>query len=159
MVLLEEESNPTMQLTAGAFLGIGLMLLIMLALSACGNPSPDLALAPVEQLRDDIQQQYDHIRVPYQLALANPEVLSQIPCYCGCRAIHKNVKECFVRDVKPDGTVVWDDMGLACKICQDIVQDTRQMVRQNKPLVEIRAAIDQKYSHFGTSTDTPPVRP
>jgi len=140
-------------------LGIGFVLLIMLALSACGDPSPDLALAPVEQLREDIQQQYDHIRVPYQLALANPAVFSQIPCYCGCRAIHKNVKECFVRDVTPDGTVVWDNMGLACKICQDIVQDTRQMVRQNKPLVEIRAAIDQKYSRFGTSTDTPPVRP
>ena len=91
-----------MRLTAWRPLGLGLVLLIMLALSSCGQPSPDLALAPVEQLRDDIQQQYDHIRVPYQLALANAEVLSQIPCYCGCRAIHKNVKECFVREVKPD---------------------------------------------------------
>ncbi len=148
-----------MRLTTGRLLGIGLVLLSMLALSACGQPSPDLALAPVEQLRDDIQQQYDHIRVPYQLALANAEVLSQIPCYCGCRAIHKNVKECFVREVLPDGTVIWDNMGLACKICQDIVQDTRQLVRQNKPLVKIRAAIDQQYSRFGPSTDTPPVRP
>jgi len=146
-----------MRLTAGTLLGSSLMLLIILILSACGSPSPDLALAPVERLRDDIQQQYDHVRVPYQLALANPEILSQIPCYCGCRAVHKNVKECFVREVKPDGTVVWDDMGLACKICQDIVQDTRQMVRQNKPLVDIRTTIDQKYSRFGPSTDTPPV--
>jgi hypothetical protein len=148
-----------MRITVGTLRGYGLMLLIMLALSACGSSSPDLVLAPVERLRDDIQQQYDHVRVPYQLAVANPEILSQIPCYCGCRAAHKNVKECFVREVKLDGTVDWDDMGLACKICQDIVQDTRQMVRQNKPLVEIRVAIDQKYSRFGPSTDTPPVQP
>jgi hypothetical protein len=134
-------------------------LLLILILSACGRPQADLALAPIEQLREDIQHQYDHIRVPYQLALANPDVFSQIPCYCGCPALHKNVKECFVRDVKPDGTVVWDSMGLSCKICQDIVQDTRQMVRQNKPLVEIRLAIDEKYSRFGPPTNTPPVRP
>jgi hypothetical protein len=138
---------------------IGLVVLLALALTACSGSRPDLALAPVEQLREDIQAQYEHIRVPYQLALANPELLSQIPCYCGCRAVHKNVKDCFVREVKADGTVVWDNMGLACQICQDIVQDTRQLVRQNKSLVEIRAAIDQKYSRFGPATDTPPVVP
>ena len=143
----------------GRLPGISILLLITLTLSACGSPSPDLALTPIEQLREDLQQQYEHVRVPYQLALANPDLFSQIPCYCGCRGVHKNVKECFVREIKPDGAVVWDDMGLACKICQDIVQDTRQMVRQNKSLAEIRIAIDQKYSRFGPSTDTPPVLP
>ena len=138
---------------------MGLGALLAFALAACGGSQPDLALAPVDQLREDIQGQYEHIRVPYQLALANPKILSQIPCYCGCRAVHKNVRDCFVREVKADGTVVWDDMGLACKICQDIVQDTRQLVRRNKPLVEIRAAIDQKYSRFGPATDTPPLAP
>jgi hypothetical protein len=148
-----------MRIATQRLAGVGVVVLLLLALSACGSPSPDLALAPIEQLRPDLQQQYEHIRVPYQLALANPNLLSQIPCYCGCRAVHKNVKDCFVREVKADGTVVWDDMGIACKICQDIVQDTRQMVRQNKPLAEIRAAIDQKYSRFGPGTDTPPVKP
>src|SRR6266540_3078573 len=148
-----------MHLSIRKLLIIGPVVLIALALAACGGPQPDLALAPVAQLREDIQTQYDHIRVPYQLALANPQILSQIPCYCGCRAIHKNVKDCFVREVKPNGTVVWDNMGLGCKICHDIVQDTRQLVRQNKPLAEIRAAIDQQYSRFGPSTDTPPLEP
>ena len=136
---------------------VALALLLPAALSACGGAYPDLALAPVEQLREDMQHQSDDVRISYQLALANPAILSQIPCYCGCPSLHKNVKECFVREIKPDGTVVWDDMGLSCRICQDIVQDTRQMVRQNKPLVDIRAAIDKKYSRFGPATDTPPV--
>ncbi len=133
-------------------------LVLSLVLVACGSAGPELTLAPVERLRDDLQHQYEHIREPYQLALANPEVLSQIPCYCGCRGAHKNVRECFVREVKPDGTVVWDEMGLACKICQDIVQDTRQMVRAGQPLIDIRAAIDAKCRRGGPSTDTPPVR-
>ena len=147
-----------MRLSIRKLLIVGPMVLLTLALAACGGPQPDLALAPVEQLRADIRTQYDDIRESYQLALANPQILSQIPCYCGCPALHKNVKECFVREVKPDGTVVWDDMGLGCKICRDIVQDTRRLVRQNTPLAEIRAAIDQKYSRFGPSTDTPPVQ-
>jgi uncharacterized protein with PCYCGC motif len=146
-------------LTARTSWLVVLGLLVALALNSCGSPRAYLTLAPLEQLRDDIRNEYDFIREPYQLALANPAVFSQIPCYCGCRAVHKNVKDCFVREVKPDGTVVWDDMGLVCKICQDIVVDTRQMVRQSKSLIEIRAAIDKKYSHFGPSTDTSPLRP
>jgi hypothetical protein len=71
------------------WLVFGLGLLIILLLSACGSQT-DLKLAPIAQLRPDIQQQSDLIQEAYQLALANPEVLSQIPCYCGCRALHKN---------------------------------------------------------------------
>src|SRR5687768_5000285 len=53
-------------------LALGLGLLLSLALSACGGPQADLQLAPVGLLRPDIQNQYDFIREPYQLALANP---------------------------------------------------------------------------------------
>ena len=62
---------------------VALALLLPAALSACGGAYPDLALAPVEQLREDMQHQDDEVRISYQLALANPAVLSQIPCYCG----------------------------------------------------------------------------
>jgi hypothetical protein len=93
-------------------------LLIALTLSACGNGgSGNLKLAPISQLREDIRQQPPVVREAYQFALANPDILSKIPCYCGCRTghggdTHKSIKDCFVREVKQDGTVVWDDMGL-----------------------------------------------
>lgn len=53
-----------------------------------------------------------NVRETYQLALANPDTLNWIPCYCGCGSEgHKNVRDCFVEEVRPDGTVVWDEMG------------------------------------------------
>lgn len=141
-------------------LAIGMGLVIAAAFSACSaDDRPDLKFAPVSQLREDLRISAPIVRESYQLALANPEVLSNIPCYCGCVAIHQNVKECFVREVRADGTIIWDEMGIGCKICQDIVQDTRKLTRQGKTLAEIRAAIDQSYSRFGPPTNTPPVAP
>lgn len=48
----------------------------------------------------------------YGFALQYPNELAQVPCYCGCEeAGHRNVRDCFVKEIKPDGTVVWDMMG------------------------------------------------
>jgi len=41
----------------------------------------------------------------------------------------------------------------------DIVRDTMRMMREGKPLAEIRQTIDQAYSRFGPPTDTEPVLP
>ena len=94
-------------------------LIIALGLGGCASGgSSGLKLAPESQLRDDIRKQPPTVREAYQFALANPEVLSKIPCYCGCgqghgpEAPHQSVKDCFVREVKPDGRVVWDEMGM-----------------------------------------------
>jgi len=92
-------------------------LFLTLTLTACAGGRDTLKLAPVSQLREDIRQQPATVREAYQFALANPDVLDKIPCYCGCGqghgndAPHKSVKDCFVREIKPDGSVVWDDMG------------------------------------------------
>lgn len=83
--------------------------------SACGAGSsqPDLKLAPVSALPQYIQDAPVTVREAYQFALANQDVLKYIPCYCGCgNEGHTNVKDCFVQEVRPDGTVVWDEMGL-----------------------------------------------
>jgi len=106
--------NSTFSKTAIVMAG----LLLGLALSACAGGSGGLKLAPAPQLRDDIRQQPQVVREAYQFALANPDVLDKIPCYCSCGqghgtdAPHKSVRDCFVREIKPDGSVVWDDMGM-----------------------------------------------
>lgn len=47
----------------------------------------------------------------YSFALEHPEVLSYIPCTCGCGANgHLSNWNCYVRAVMADGTVVFDDM-------------------------------------------------
>lgn len=47
----------------------------------------------------------------YRFALARPDVLNYIPCTCGCReAGHLSNWNCYIRQVRADGTVVFDDM-------------------------------------------------
>ncbi len=134
-------------------------LALGLVLTSCGARGTTLNLAPISQLREDLQQQPTNVREAYQFALANPDTLSKLPCYCGCTAAHRNVKECFVREVNSDGTIVWDDMGASCSVCVDIVRDTMRMLQDGKQLAEIRSVVDQTYSSYGPPTNTEPIAP
>jgi len=40
-------------------------------------------------------------------------------------------------------------------VCLDITRDVMRMKGEGKPLAAIRAAIDEKYLHFGPATPTP----
>lgn len=114
---MRKGTSPTRVDTLHKLIALFSSLMAVLVLSACSNGSGGLKLAPASQLRDDIRQQPQVVREAYQFALANPDVLDKIPCYCGCGqghgndAPHKSVRDCFVREIKPDGSVVWDDMG------------------------------------------------
>jgi hypothetical protein len=99
-----------------------ILLLVLLALltSACGQKSTlnKLELAPVSALPTDKQAAPTSVQEAYRFVLANPDIMSKIPCYCGCgeghagETPHTSVKDCFVREIKSDGTVVWDEMGM-----------------------------------------------
>ncbi len=93
-----------------------LLVLLSLALAGCGGREEagrrELKLAPASQLPKEVQRAPTTVREAYQFALANPDVLKYIPCYCGCGADHGSVKDCFVREVRPDGSAVFDEMGL-----------------------------------------------
>jgi hypothetical protein len=47
----------------------------------------------------------------YRFALERPDVMSYIPCTCGCAQLgHRSNWNCFIQHVDADGTVVFDDM-------------------------------------------------
>lgn len=50
----------------------------------------------------------------YRFAAEHPEVLSYVPCYCGCeRQGHRGNEDCFVADRGPNGDVTgWEPHGL-----------------------------------------------
>ncbi|MBI2237046.1 MAG: hypothetical protein HYU54_00755 [Actinobacteria bacterium] len=51
------------------------------------------------------------LQVLYSFALEHPEVLTYMPCTCGCvDGGHHSNWNCYVRAVMADGTVVLDDM-------------------------------------------------
>lgn len=74
--------------------------------SSSGN---QVQLAPASQLSDQVKQAPPVVQEAYQFAIANPELLQKIPCYCGCGNMgHMSNLDCFVQEFEPDGSVVFD---------------------------------------------------
>ncbi len=131
------------------------LLVISIILSACSpnlNQSKmDIAMAPVRDLPRDVQNAPTTVREAYQFAVANPEVLKQIPCYCGCGSVgHTSNYSCYVQSDEV-GNFVFDTHALGCGICVDIARDAMQMYKNGKPMAEIGTAIADEYSQYGPS--------
>lgn len=137
-----------------SYLIIGFLLLIGLTVAGC---RPDAAgqsygLASVADLPQDIQTAPVSVRQSYQFAVANPEVLKEIPCYCGCGAMgHTSNYACYIQDDSTQDNLVFDGHALGCSICVDITIDVMDMLDQGLSLTEIQSEIDAVYSAFGPS--------
>ena len=108
-------------------------------------------MAEMAQMPAQVQVAPVAVQQAYQFAAANPDVLSQIPCYCGCGAIgHTSNYACYVAGVAGK-TITYDDHALGCSICVDITQDTMRLMRQGRAVEEIRTYIDETYSRYGPS--------
>jgi hypothetical protein len=128
------------------------------ALAAPVVTGPELKLIPVSALSDKVRAAPDVVRDAYRFAAANPDILSRVPCYCGCEAEgHQSNLACYVKQFNADGSVVFDDHALNCGICVDIARDTMMLIQEGKTLKEIRTYIDAQYSKFGQPTKTEPV--
>ncbi len=137
-----------------------IFLLIVLALagavvSACSTSSSSevhLAMAPMDQMPMDVQSAPATVREAYQFNIANPDVMQDIPCYCGCGDIgHTSNYDCYVSDVDASGKITFDNHALGCSICVDITQDVMRMLRDGKTPQDARAYVDATYSKYGPS--------
>ncbi len=134
---------------------------VLTALAGCSSPGTmsdrtDLKMAPMAGMPASVQQAPVTVREAYQFAVANPDALKNVPCYCGCGAIgHTSNYSCYVKEVKSTGEVVFDQHALGCSICVDISQDVMKLTRLGKSPQEIRAAIDQTFSQYGPSNMPP----
>jgi hypothetical protein len=102
----------------------------------------------------------DVVRAAYVFAAEHPEILSYVPCFCGCeRSGHKGNEDCFVARRDGAGDVVeWEPHGLDCAVCLDVARDAQQMYSSGASVRDIRAAIEKKWSSAaarGTHTHTP----
>ena len=75
----------------------------------------------------------------YAAAKEIPDVLKELPCFCGCMVAHghKNNLFCFM-----------DEHGSSCLICQDIALDARTMRRNGASVNEIQDSIRMKYAQY-----------
>ena len=139
-----------------AALTILLPLLLSLILSACSSGSvdsqPTIKLYPLDKLPSDVQSAPATVQQAYQFAVANPEIMTQIPCYCGCGAMgHTSNYACYVSAGQSDGSVVYDAHALGCSICVDITLDTMRLTKEGETVQQIKTYIDEAYSPYGPS--------
>lgn len=143
------------------FKGIIIVLLFgvfAFSATACSdNHSTDTSMSGMDtsQLPEYVKDAPPRVREAYEYAVMNPLVLEFQPCYCGCGAMgHTSNQDCFVKEIQPDGEVVFDNHAAGCGICVDIAQDVMRMSDEGKTSLEIRQYVDSYYSQFGPSTDT-----
>jgi hypothetical protein len=144
---------------------------LLLVLVGCANegamqrlaPTPkvaqvELAMAHHTELPGFAQESEPRVRDAYRFAIANPEVLTKIPCYCGCGTMgHQHTLDCYIKAFRPNGSIEFDNHAAGCGICVDITQDTMRLMRQGQDLKAIRAYVDAQYSQFAAPTNTPPI--
>jgi hypothetical protein len=103
---------------------------------------------------------YEVVTAAYQFAAEHPEILSYVPCFCGCeRAGHTGNSDCFVKSRAPNGDVIdWDEHGVECAVCIDVANRSRQMHSSGASVRDIRAAIDKEFGPL-SSAHTPTPHP
>ncbi|WOV84024.1 PCYCGC motif-containing lipoprotein [Sporosarcina jeotgali] len=123
-------------------------------------PNGDLkqVTASAEQQPEFLDDKSENLQLVYQVAGHAEDILKYMPCYCGCAdsADHDNNLNCFVDEIRKDGSVVWDDHGTRCDVCVEIAIKSVKMAQEGKSLKEIRATIDSDYkTGYARPTDTP----
>lgn len=129
---------------------LGVMLIAFLLMSGVkGNPDQQLAA-----FLNQAQAPAD-VREAYQFAMAHPEILKAVPCYCGCVSHgHKHNYNCFM---KADGEL--DQHGLNCGMCVQTALKAKQLYEKGTSLPEIRKQVDETYQKLPDMKPTPTPLP
>lgn len=145
-----------MNLSRKLFFSLMIGLIALAILPACSaHPSSEdvhLNMAPMDHMPAEVQSAPVSVQEAYQFNVANPDIMKNIPCYCGCGNVgHTSNYDCYVADVDEAGNITFDYHALGCSICVDITQDVMRMLREGKSTQEARVYIDATYSKYGPS--------
>jgi hypothetical protein len=137
---------------------LGLVMLVSALATGCSSGNTvaagsDVRMAPRSAMPQEVQQAPVLVRESYQFAVSNPDVLQEIPCYCGCGAMgHTSNYSCYAEGTEAERNLRFDNHALGCSICVDITQDTMRLLKEGREVSEIRAYVDQRYSKYGPPT-------
>jgi hypothetical protein len=97
----------------------------------------------------------------YAFAMASPQVLQWMPCYCGCEAMgHGSNLDCFFKPTMDGLTnVQFEEHASYCGICVDTALMAKRMLAEGQSLRAIRDAVDTTFGSAapGTPTELPPA--
>lgn len=140
--------------TRTPFILLIMVVLLSTDISACSTQSEihDLAMAPMDEMPPEVQAAPVSVQTAYQFNVANPNLMKDIPCYCGCGNIgHESNYDCYVSSIDDKGNITFDNHALGCSVCVDITQDVMRMLKDGKSPQDARAYIDATYSKYGPS--------
>ena len=142
-----------MRLSNKLMFAVVILSVVVGSLSTCTTqPQADLHMMALDQMPAEVQSAPVTVQEAYQFSAANPDVMKDVPCYCGCGNIgHTSNYACYVSNVDANGNIAFDNHALGCSICVDITQDVMRMLREGKSSQEARAYIDATYSKYGPS--------
>jgi hypothetical protein len=131
-------------------------LLALTGISGCTSQSAagesHLDMASMDIMPAEVQSAPITVQQAYQFNVANPDIMKDIPCYCGCGNIgHTSNYDCYVAAVDAAGQITFDSHALGCSICVDITQDVMRMLKDGKSPQDARAYVDATYSKYGPS--------
>lgn len=93
-----------------------LLLGLAAALAGCTESKAsgrDITLAPMSEMPAEVRQAPTTVQEAYRFAVANPELVSQFPCFCGCGNMgHESNLDCYIQEIQPDGTLLFDSHAL-----------------------------------------------
>lgn len=74
---------------------------------AADEPNGDLSKVEWQSFVTD-----GEVRTLYEFQITHGELMRYMPCFCGCGndAKHRNNRDCYVSEVRADGSVVLDSM-------------------------------------------------
>jgi hypothetical protein len=119
-------------------------------------PSSTEADAAWEARPDYVRTADARTEEAYAFAIARPDVVDWMPCYCGCVAMdHRSNGDCYLKPRAEGMPVVFDEHASYCGVCVDITLTAKTMSGEGRSLPEIRAAIDAQFGDIAQGTDTP----
>jgi len=124
------------------------------------GPRPQTTLPPLPFQAYAPPRPMETVRAVYQFAAEHPEILSYVPCFCGCeRGGHRGNDDCFVKARNAQGDVTeWEPHGLDCAVCIDVANEAMQMTRSGASVRDIRSVIEKKWAS-ATAGHTPTPMP
>ncbi|MEW6225047.1 MAG: PCYCGC motif-containing (lipo)protein [Chloroflexota bacterium] len=119
-------------------------------------PTADEVTATWKARPDYVAALPDAWQAAYAYALARPDVLQWLPCYCGCVGMgHRSNLDCFFQRREVEGFYAYEEHASYCDICVETANLAQQLLREGSTIVAVRAAVDARFGGTAPGQDIP----
>jgi hypothetical protein len=127
---------------------------------AMSLPTPEEIAAAWDGRPDFVRSADRATQEAYAFAVARPDIVQWMPCYCGCAAIeHRSNLDCFLKPRASGGAITFEEHASYCDVCVKTALTAKQMLAQGATLTQMRQAVDSQFGGNGaqgTPTQLPP---